>query len=82
MPELEKEIATYKRLLPDLESHHKGKWVVIHGDDFVGAFDTFNSAASEAVQRFDRGPYMIRQVGAPDIVLPASVMYRLEPADA
>ena len=42
----------------------------------IGVYDAFETAAKEAVGHFGRGPYLIRQVGAPPVVLPASVMYR------
>lgn len=79
MAELDVEIATYDRLRVELEEHHLGKWVVIRGDELIGTFDNLENAASEAVRRFGRGPYLIRQVGAPDVRLPASVAFRLEP---
>jgi hypothetical protein len=56
--------------------------VVIYGGELIGTFDRFQAAATEAAGRFGRGPYLIRQIGAPDIVLPASVVYRLEPEHA
>lgn len=73
---LETEIAAYEGRREELEKHHMGKFVVFHGDEFIGAFDTLDNAAAEAVRRFGRGPYLIRQVGRPPITLPASVMYR------
>jgi hypothetical protein len=73
---LETEIAAYERHKEELETHHMGKFVVFYGNDFVGAFDTLDNAAAEAVRRFARGPYLIRQVGRPPLTLPASVMYR------
>ncbi len=72
---LETEIGAYEARKPELEQHHHGRWVVFHGEEFIGAFDTLGNAASEAAQRFGRGPYLIRQVGAPPLTLPASVLY-------
>jgi hypothetical protein len=46
-----------------------------------GRFESFDEAAKTAVHRFGRGPYLIRQVGAGPITLPASVMYRPVYAD-
>jgi hypothetical protein len=73
---LETEIAAFERQREELEKHYTGKFVVFHGDEFIGAFDTLNNAAAEAVRRFGRGPYLIRQIGAPPVTLPASVLYR------
>lgn len=75
MAELEAEIATFEAHRVEWEAQHSGKWVLIHGADLAGVFDEFNGAAAAAVAKFGRGPYLIRQMGAPPVVLPASVMY-------
>jgi hypothetical protein len=76
MPDvLDNELAAYEAMRNDLEAHHMGKWVLIHDEQLVATYDSFEGAANSAVEHFGRGPYLIRQVGAPPIVLPASVMY-------
>jgi len=50
--------------------------VLFHDESFVAVYDFFEDAAEDAVRRFGRGPYLIRQVGAPPVTLPASVMYQ------
>lgn len=72
MADLDHEIEAFERKKDELERHHLGKWVVIHDGELVNAFDTFDTAAREAVSRFGRGPYLIRQVGQPPVKLPAS----------
>ena len=72
---LAQERKLYDKLRSELEAKALGKWVLIRDSEFVGTFDTFKSAASEAVRRFGRGPYLIREIGAPDVTLPASVVY-------
>lgn len=76
MATLETEIKTYETRRNELEKQYPGKFVVFKGEELVGAYDTIEAAAEEAVRRFGRGPYLIRQVGAPPISLPVSVMYR------
>lgn len=76
MAELTKEIATYERMRNDLEVEHLGEWVVVRDEELVGTYESVEKAAEDAVQRFGRGPYLIRQVGAPPLVLPAVVQYR------
>ncbi len=71
MSELDQELRTYASMKVDLEEHHMGKWVVIHDGELVDAFDTLDAAATEAVRRFGRGLYLIRQVGALAVSLPA-----------
>jgi hypothetical protein len=74
--QLTAEIAAFEARLPDLEKSYSGKFVVFKGDEFIGAWDTLDAAAAAAVARFGRGPYLIRQVGAPPPSLPASVFFR------
>jgi hypothetical protein len=75
MAELKREIAAYERMRSDLEADSLGKWAVVHDEILVGIFDTFEAAAQIAVKKFGRGPYLIRQIGATALTLPASVMY-------
>ena len=78
---LAQERKLYDKLRSELETTAKGKWALIRNTDFVGTYDSFELAAQEAVRRFGRGPYLIREIGAPDVTLPASVVYaRLEDA--
>lgn len=73
---LSEEIAAYDRMRNILETDHFGKWVVVHDEALVGTYEDFQDAAADAVQRFGRGPYLIRRVGSPPLTLPASVLYR------
>jgi len=75
MADVKTDIAAYDRQREELEERHTGKWVLFHDEQLIGVYASFESAAVEAVSRFGRGPYLIRQVGAPPVVLPASVMY-------
>ena len=81
MADIDTEIAAYERIRPDLEVQHTGKWVLVHDGQLINTFNNFEAAASEAVRSFGRGPYLIRQVSAPPVTLPASVMYHLQYAD-
>lgn len=76
MDGLHREIAAYDRMRSYLETDHFGKWVVVHDEELVRTYETFEDAAQDAIKRFGRGPYLIRQVGAPPMTLPASVLYR------
>lgn len=76
MAEVQAEIAAYEKLRQDLEAKHTGRWVLLRDLELIGIYDTFEAAAEDAVRRFGRETYLIRQVGAPPITLPASVMYR------
>lgn len=75
MADLKDDIGTYEAMRSDLELRHSGKWVVIYDRKLIGTFDTFEAAAVDAVRQFGRGPYLIRQVGAPPLTLPAAALY-------
>jgi len=74
-PDIESEISAYEQMQKELEARHMGKWVLFYGGKLVSIYDSFEAAAEDAVRRFGRGPYLIRQIGAPPVILPASVMY-------
>ena len=82
MSELTKEIAAYERMRSELETDHLGKWAIVHDELLVGVYATFEGAAAEAVRRFGRGPYLIREIGAAPLTLPVSVLYRPVQNDA
>ena len=77
---LEENIQAFEERLSDLEKHHKGKWVLFYDGEFIDAFDDFNNAAVYAVKKFGRGPYLIREIGAPPPKLSTLVMHMLETA--
>jgi hypothetical protein len=77
MADLDRDIEAYCELQASLESKETGRWAVIHDAQLAGIFDSFEEAATDAVERFGRGPYLIRHIGAPPITLPASAMFRL-----
>jgi len=75
MAEITKELAAYEQQRAELEAKYMGKWILIYDGKLIGVFDSIQAAADVAVQRFGRGPYLIKQVGAPSVTLPASFMY-------
>jgi hypothetical protein len=78
MAEVKDEIAAYEKMRNELEAQHMGEWVLVHDLQLIGVYGSFETAAEEAVRRFGRGPYLIRQVGAPPVTLPASVMFHVQ----
>jgi hypothetical protein len=76
MPNLTADIAAFERMRTELEADHFHEWVLFYGGQFVGAFSDFESAATAAVDRFDVGPYLIRQVGAGPVQLPGGLVFR------
>ena len=76
MADINDEIAAYDAMRQELEANHMGKWALVRDRKLVSLFDSFEETAEMAVERFGRGPYLIRQIGAPPLALPASVMYK------
>ena len=62
------EIVAYEKMRDDLEAKHLNEWVIIYKGELIGTYLDFQEAAADAVQRFGRGPYLIRQVGVERIV--------------
>jgi hypothetical protein len=80
MIELDREIAAFDALRADLENHHMGEWALVFDGRLIDVFPSFDAAAQLAVRDFGRGPYLIRQVGAPPVTMPASIAYNLHHA--
>jgi hypothetical protein len=76
MVKLKADIAAFDRMKAELEARHLHAWVLFRDGAFVDAFPDFETAASVAVERFDRGPYLIRQVGAGPVQLPGGMIFR------
>lgn len=68
------EISAYEEMRPKLEADHMGKWALVHNRELISLFDSFEDAAEQAVKQFGRGPFLIRQIGAGPMTLPASLM--------
>jgi hypothetical protein len=59
---LEKEVARYEALKAELLKNFEGKFALIHGDDFLGAFDSAENAYTEGVKRFGVQPFLVRKI--------------------
>ena len=75
MLELSRQIAAYKRMQPDLEMDHFGKWALFYDEVFVGTYDTEHEAVGTAIEKFGRGPYLIRQIGVKPVPPLGSLIY-------
>ena len=65
---LEENTAAYEKINDYLENEHFGKWVLFYDEEFIGSYDDFQDAGYEALKRFGRGPYLIRQVGVKKVI--------------
>lgn len=59
---LDTERKTFVERHSELLSEHPGKFVVIKGDQLIGAFDTIDNALVEGARRFGLQPFLVRQV--------------------
>ena len=75
MSAIDTDLAAFEEMRENLENEHMGKWVLFHQGKLEGVFDSFEEVAAIATEKFGRGPFLIKQVGAPPITLPASVAY-------
>lgn len=76
MAVLTEDIAAFERMEDQLKTDHSGEWALFHSGLYVGVFRDFEAAASEALDRFDDGRYLIRQIGAPQTIqLPGGMIF-------
>ena len=76
MLELSSQTAAYEAMQSTLEADHFGRWVVFHDEELVGVYDSDGDALDDAMRKFGRGPYLIRQVGLVPVPPLALVMPR------
>ena len=76
MATIEKEIIAYDLMREELEADHFGEWVLVHDQQLIGTYESFQKAASVATGRFGRGPYLIKKIGEGPLTLPSSVLFR------
>jgi len=77
MDATDKNIQAYEKIKNNLEAGHMSEWALIHGEKLILIEDSFEKTAEQAVKKFGAGPYLIRQIGAPPVTLPASVVYNI-----
>ncbi len=61
---LEKEMATFRAKLEELKAKHEGKFVLIHGDDLVDVFSSYDDAIKAGYAKFRLDPFLVKQVHA------------------
>ena len=58
---LEKELATYQHKLPELKEH-EGKFALLHGDELIDVFTSYEDAIKNGYNRFQLEPFMVKQI--------------------
>jgi hypothetical protein len=70
--ELEWELATYKRKLPELLMH-TGRFALIKGDD-VDIFDSYGDALKAGYERFRLDRFMVKKIGAKPLMFSREIV--------
>jgi hypothetical protein len=61
---LERELATFQAKLPELLATDTGKFVLIHGEDVIGVWDTEGEALDAGYDRFLGQAFLVKQIVA------------------
>lgn len=61
MSNLQQEIATYHRHLPELLGQH-GRFVLIKGTEVAGIFDSYRDALTAGYERFQLSSFLVKQI--------------------
>lgn len=59
---LARESATYERHKDELVGAHEGKYVLVHGDDIAGTWDTYKDALEAGYKQFGLEPFLVKQI--------------------
>jgi len=58
---LEKELELYNAKLPELKDH-EGKYVLIHGNEIVDVFTSYEDAVKRGYEKFGLEPFLVKQI--------------------
>lgn len=58
---LEKELLAYKQKLPSLLAQ-QGKYVLIHNEDVIGIYDSYEDALKFGYTQFKLDPFLVKQI--------------------
>ena len=62
--DLEKELAVYRSKLPELKAENEGKFVLIHGEEVVDFFSSYDDAIKAGYSKFGLEPFLVKQIHA------------------
>jgi hypothetical protein len=65
---LEKELAVFQHKLPQFAAEHAGEYVLIHADDVVDFFTSYDDAIKAGYSKFGLEPFLVKQIQAMDQV--------------
>ena len=59
---LKTELETFERHKHQLIAEHEGKYVLIHGNEVAGVWDTYADALKAGYDRFGLEPFLVKQI--------------------
>ena len=59
---LDQELATYEAHRQRLLADHEGKFVLIHGSELIGVFDSEKDAIDQGFERLGNVPFLVKQI--------------------
>lgn len=59
---LETELEYFAKMKAELLRNHEGKFVLIHGNELCGSFDSAESAYNAGVEKFGLEPILVKKV--------------------
>ena len=68
------ETAYYDDHAQELLLSYPNRFLLIHGDELVGAYGSHSEAVAEGVRRYGRGPFLVRRTGDEAIVATAPAL--------
>jgi len=67
MPDLEKELATYKKHLPELLGH-EGKFVLIHGEHVIDIYSSYEDALKAGYEKTGVHSFLVKKISGVESV--------------
>jgi hypothetical protein len=61
---LEKELEIFRSKLPELKGEHEGKFVLIHDEQVVDFFSSYEDAIKDGYARFGLEPFLVKKIQA------------------
>jgi len=59
---LERELKYFETIRRELLVNHAGKFALIKGEEFIGAFDSPDNAFKEGVDRFGKEIFLVKRI--------------------
>jgi hypothetical protein len=64
---LAKELAKFQELLPTLKGD-EGKYALISGDTYLGAFESYADALKIGYEKFGLNPFLVKRIATVEVV--------------